>query len=271
MSETATALATTEEEKMDINVHFLSDDPAVIASISDTDIVGIINGEVDGFITETDIRFRKFSLRLRPYFAEFHNRYRAEKRAGRAYLGFKDYDRLCEAKLHYSGKQARRIENGEPTPPKKPVLNPVSPERLAFLKKQREDQAIADAAVEAAFEARERANKENLAGQAAVIADTAPVVPNPVRSVVVVDAVAKRTRLLLDEAVAIINLFLAEKQTARKTAIAFLNKNFGGQEELTDDTPADAQEEVAQPIEEEKPAPAESQKDLMKRRNSTQG
>ena len=142
----------------------ITDIMSVIHSLSDDALVSHITLAVDGFITDTDIRFRQFSVDLQPYFMEFWSRFKDEKKAGRPYLGFTNFERACDQKLHYCAKQVRRIANGQPTPTKstKPV-NHLTPAAKLARKLKAERNAKLDAAADQHQEEVDESNDESQA------------------------------------------------------------------------------------------------------------
>lgn len=168
-TEKTDALAVTGNEKTDIM--------SAIHRLSDKVLVSHITSAVNTFIDETDKRFRTFSIDLQPYALEFMNRFKAEKKAGRHYLGFKDFDRACDNVLHYSSKQVRRIAIGQPTPPKPTVKHETEEEKASREAKQRLNARIELEALRLREE-REASNQES----SSLISETTvvPHVPVPV-------------------------------------------------------------------------------------------
>jgi hypothetical protein len=86
-------------------------------------------------------------------------RFKAAKGAGHGYLGFKNFDRACEKLLNYSSQQVRRIAAGQPTPPKKKIVNHLTP----AAKKAREINANVKEATAASEEVKQVSNLESQA------------------------------------------------------------------------------------------------------------
>jgi hypothetical protein len=148
-------------EKQDpLAVNKKGDIMSVIHSLSDKALVSHITSAVNTFIEDTDKRFRTFSIDLQPYALEFMNRFKAEKKAGRHYLGFKDFDRACGTILHYSSKQVRRIAIGQPTPPKPTVKHETEEEKASREAKQQLNARI-DLEARLLREEREASNQES--------------------------------------------------------------------------------------------------------------
>lgn len=61
-------------------------------------------------------RIVKFAMEMRPVLIEVHTRFFAEKKAGRSFLGYTDFEKFCLDVLRYTSRQIRNIINGTPTP-----------------------------------------------------------------------------------------------------------------------------------------------------------
>jgi hypothetical protein len=82
----------------------------------------IISDSALDSMTDPDIveyaaqRIVKFAVEIRPVLIKVHERFLAEKKAGRPFLGHTNFDKFCLAFWNYTGRQIRNIINGTPTP-----------------------------------------------------------------------------------------------------------------------------------------------------------
>ena len=80
---------------------------------------------------------------------ELRARYERGKKIKKPYLGYTNFDSLCDEKLELTSRQVRNILNGDPTGKKRSRLEGKAPKRLASAPKTERDKHFFNAGIEA--------------------------------------------------------------------------------------------------------------------------
>lgn len=90
-----------------------------VAALQSTEIISaeeLENLTDEALVEYAACRIVKFAMDIRPVLVEVHTRFFAEKKAGRSFLGYTDFDKFCLDALNYTSRQIRNIISGTPTP-----------------------------------------------------------------------------------------------------------------------------------------------------------
>jgi hypothetical protein len=178
-----------------------------------------------------------------PAAAELMKRFKAAKKRGEPFLGYRNFDTMCPAFTGFTSKQIRNYAKGYKTPP--PKVSRVVTQPTAQEIKDKQDQEKLEAETQASIVESKRqadadrarvAEKYTPAQKAAAVAD--PVMPsNPVNVVNPPNPLIAKTQRLYEEAVSLVRELLdvmplaeldSTEKEVRKRATDFLNNNCGG-------------------------------------------